>query len=102
MVASDEMDLLRIYAFECQQKANSLDGVISSINKVAEENIIEIFNIFLLAIFMRSAVESEETHQICELTMNVSEYFQRWLRLKNHWLTDNDLLSNIAKSYNFL
>ena len=48
MVASDEMDLLRIYAFECQQKANSLDGVISSINKVAEENIIEIFNIFLL------------------------------------------------------
>lgn len=31
-------------------------------------------DIFFLAILMRSSIQIKESHQICELTMNISKY----------------------------
>lgn len=70
----------------------------SSIHKITQENVVEVLYIFFLPILMRTPIKSEETHQICELTMNISEYFQRRFCLKNHRLTDDYFLSQIAES----
>jgi hypothetical protein len=51
---------------------------------------------------MRSTIESEETHQISELTMDVSKDLQRRFGLKDHRLTDNNLFSYVAKCNNLL
>ena len=97
MISSDEMNLLRIDTFESKQKADGLDGMITSVNKISKKDIIKILNIFFLSILMRSSIECKETHKISELPMNISKYLKRRLSLKNHRLTNNDLFCNIAK-----
>lgn len=70
----------------------------ASIHKITKEDVVEVLDILFLTIFMWTAIESEETHQICELTMNISENFQRRFSLKDHGLTHDYFLSQVAKS----
>lgn len=69
----------------------------ASIHKITQENVVEVLYVFFLTILMRTSIKSEETHQICELTMNISEYFQRRFSLKNHRLTNDYFLSQVAE-----
>lgn len=69
----------------------------ASIHEITKEDVVKVLDIFFLTIFVRASIKSEETHQICELPMDISEYFQRRLSLKNHWLTNYYFLSQIAK-----
>jgi hypothetical protein len=47
---------------------------------------------------MRSSKQREETHEIGELAMNVTEYLEGRLRHQNHRLTHDNFLGQIAET----
>ena len=75
MIAPNKMNLVRIDTFECKQQTNSFKRMGSSINEIAQKHVVIILNIFFLAVFVRSAIQFEETHQVGELSVDVTEDF---------------------------
>lgn len=69
----------------------------STIYEIAKEDIVEILNVLLFAIFMGSSIECKEAHQVGELSMNIAKYFERRLGLEDHWLADNNFLCEVTK-----
>ncbi len=59
----------------------------TSIHEITEEDIVKVLYILFLTVLMRASIKCKETHQICELAMDISEDFQRRLCLKDHGLT---------------
>ena len=102
MVSPDKVHLLGIDAFEGEQEADRLQGMVASINEIPQKYVVEILYIFFLAVFVRSTVKGKETHKISELTVDVSEYFQRGFGLKDHGLADQYLLGYVAQGNDFL
>jgi hypothetical protein len=62
MITSDQVNLLWINALKCQQEANRLKRVTSSVNEISKKNIIVVFDIFFLSIFMRCSIQFKEAH----------------------------------------
>lgn len=91
VVATNEVDLLGVDALQGQQKTDGLERVATSVHKISEEDVVEVLNVLLLAVLVRGAVEGEETHQVSELSVDVSEYFEGRLGLQDHRLVDDDL-----------
>jgi hypothetical protein len=75
------MYLLWIETFKGKEEANCLERMTASIDEISEEDVIEILDIFFLTELMGGAVECEETHEICELSMDISKYFEWWFGL---------------------
>lgn len=67
------MDLFRVNALQRQQEADSLQGVTAAIDEVSQEDVVEVLYVFLLAVLVGGAIKCEETHQISELSVDISE-----------------------------
>lgn len=102
MVSPDQVHLFGVDALEGEQEADSLEGVVASINKISQKYVVEILYVLFLAVFVRSPIKGKETHQISELTVNVSEYFERGFRLKDHGLVYQYLLGYVAQGNDLL
>lgn len=63
MVAANEDDLIRVADFERQEKEEGFNAVVSTIDKVTQEEVVGLGNI---------APHFEELHQVVELTMDIS------------------------------
>lgn len=93
MVSSNEMDLFWVHTFQGQQETDSFDGVTSSVDKISKKHIIIMFDVFSFPILVGSAIETEESHEICELSMDIAKDFERGLYIEDHGLPGNDILS---------
>jgi hypothetical protein len=56
------MHLVRVKTFQSEKKADCLKRVAASIHEIAQEDVVEVLDILLLASLMGSSVKSEETH----------------------------------------
>jgi hypothetical protein len=74
----------------------------TSINKISKEDIVKVLNVFLFALLMWCTIKCEETHEICKLAVNVSEYLEGRFGLEDNWLTDDDFLSKVAERNDLL
>ena len=90
MVSSDKMYLLGVNTFQGQQQADGFDRMATSVNKIPQKDIVEIFNVLSFSVLVRSSIKSKETHEISELSMNIPKNLQRRLGLKDHRLTSYD------------
>ena len=77
MVSSDEVDLLGVGDFESQEQADRLDGMVAPVDEIPQEYVIVVLDVLLFAVFMWGTIQSEESHQVGELSVNVAEYFER-------------------------
>lgn len=102
VVAPNQMYLFGIDTLQRQKQADGFDRVASPVHKVPQEDIVKIFDIFFLPIFMRGPIKCKETHQICKLPMDIPKDLQRRFGLQDHRLTNDDFLCYIAKSDNLL
>ena len=71
----------------------------ASINIVTKEQVIEAFNVSVLA---WAAPQIEESHQVLVLSMNVSEYLDRCVDSEYHWLLFEHFLALFRKSNDML
>lgn len=77
VVSSDEVDLLGVGDFESQEQADRLDGMVAPVDEIPQEYVIVVLDVLLFAVFMWGTIQSEESHQVGELSVNVAEYFER-------------------------
>ena len=91
------MDFIRETNFESHEKANCLEGMVSPVDIITQEEIVVGLNI---TIFIWSTPEIEESHQILVLTVNVAENLDRSINSADHWLGFEHLLSLFSKGQN--
>jgi hypothetical protein len=102
VVAADEVDLFGVDAFEGEEEADSLEGVAAAVHEIAQEDVVEVLDVFLFALFVGRAVEGEETHEVRELPVDVSEYLQGGFRLQDDRLAHDDLFRQVAEGNDLL
>ena len=56
VVSPDQVHLLGVDALEGEQEADSLKGVVASINKISQKYVVKILYILFLAVFVRSTI----------------------------------------------
>ena len=89
VIASQEENLPRVLQFKRQQQANHLETLTSTVDVIAEEDVVEAANI---ASLLRRSPNVEEPHQAIVVAMQVAEYFDRRLQvLDQHRLLLEDL-----------
>lgn len=99
MISSQQVDVVWVSDLESHQEANGLERVVSSINKVAKEQVIVGLNV---ASLVRRAPQIEEAHQILVLAVDIAENFHWCINLENHGLSLDDLLRLIGKCQDVL
>ena len=70
MVSSQKGDSVRVFDFEAEKILESFDGVVASINKIADEDVACLID--LSACNQSKSTCSEELKHIIELAVNVS------------------------------
>ena len=89
VIASQKENLSRVLQFECEQQANHLETLTSTVYVIAEEDVVEAANI---ACLLRRSPNIKEPHQTIVVAMQVAKYFDRRLQvLDQHWLLLEDL-----------
>jgi L-ribulose-5-phosphate 3-epimerase UlaE len=74
VITADECYSVRIADFEAEEKEKGFEGVEASVDEIAHEKIICVWNV---------AADSEEFHQVMELAVNVAAYCNRSVH-RNH------------------
>mmetsp|Transcript_762 Transcript_762/g.946 ORF Transcript_762/g.946 Transcript_762/m.946 type:complete len:252 (+) Transcript_762:356-1111(+) len=99
VVASEQMNLLRESNLEGHEQADGLEGVVTSVHVITEEQIIIRFDV---TVFIRGAPEVEESHQILVLTVDVAKHLHGSVHTKDHRLGFKDLCCLVGQSQDVL
>lgn len=102
VVAPDEVDLLGVEALEGEQEADGFEGVAAAVHEVSQEDVVEVLNVLLFAVFVGSPIVGEEGHEVGELPVDVSEDLEGRLGLQDVGLADDDLLGQVAQIHDVL
>ena len=88
MISSEESDSFRIFNFKAEEKLESFHWVVTSINKIPNENVASLIDLTTLDKVKSTC--SEEFEQIVELTVNITAYCDRCRhRLHIRFLQEN-------------
>ena len=82
MVSTQKKEVFRELHLEGEQKTNSCNTEVTSINVVAQEEVVCLW---------REASAIEMVEQILELAVNVSQYIDRWYQFEKYWLLFEDV-----------
>ena len=89
MIASEKENLSGIFQFKCEQQANHLKTLTSTIDVIAQEDVVKATNVTCL---LRRPPNIKESHQAIVVAMQIAKYFDRWLQvLDQHGLLLEDL-----------
>lgn len=93
MVSSKKEEVLWVFDFVGQEKADSFKWLFTSIHIVTKEKIVSLW---------RKSAILKESQEIIVLSMNVSTDLDWSLQLKQDWLVDENVSRLNAQSPNFL
>lgn len=89
VVASQKHDLLWVLKLESEEKADALKTVLTLVNVVSKEQVVEGMDISSIK---RSLPDIEESHEVDVLSMDVSNNLDWWSNLlDDNWLSSKDL-----------
>ena len=95
VITSQEHNLFWIFQLKCEEEADNFQTILTLIDIVTQEEIIESMDISGIK---RSLPDIKESHEIYILTMNISDDFYWWSDfLDNNWLSSQDLSALVSK-----
>lgn len=82
MIASQQKEVFRVLDLVSEEKTDGLQGLLSSVDIVTQEKVVGI---------RRETTELKKSKKIVVLAVNITNDLDRSLKLKKHWLRDEDL-----------
>lgn len=102
MIASQQDDLLRILELQGHEKTNDFQTVLTLVDVIAKEEIVEGVDVSVDRI-VGSFPNVEKSHQVYVLSVNVTEYFDRWSNFfDDYWLSCKNVGALVGKLNNML
>lgn len=92
VVAAEEEEVLGVLELVAHQKQNSLKGLLSAINVVAEEQVVGVW---------REAAHLEHANQVGVLAVDIADNLDGRIQFQERRLGKEQLPSAVANSYNF-
>jgi hypothetical protein len=93
VVSSEQEEILRILDFVCEEEADSLEGLLSTINVIAKEEIVGIG---------WEATVLKESEEVIVLAVDVTADFNGGLKLQQNRLVNENVSCLDAKATHFL